>query len=166
MLEELGIGFDLRDERFAGRPVETAFLGELTPEQAVAADVLLKHDNGVLAATTAFGKTVVAASLLATRGINTLVLVHRRHLMDQWTARLGAFLDLPDSAIGRIGGGKRKPSGIIDVAVIQSLVRGDEVDDVVADYGHLMGVSLSGDIRRRRWPALPSRQAGRAPCRS
>ena len=138
LLEELGIGLDLRDERSAGRPVETAFLGELTPEQAAAADALLRHDTGVLAATTAFGKTVVAASLLAARGANTLVLVHRRQLMDQWVARLGAFLHLPASAIGRVGGGRRKPTGVVDVAVIQSLVRGDEVDDIVADYGHLI----------------------------
>ena len=138
LLDELGIDLDLRDERYAGRPVETTFLGELTPEQAAAADALLAHDTGVLAATTAFGKTVIAASLLATRRANTLILVHRRQLMDQWIARLGAFLDLADSDIGRIGGGKRKPTGVVDVAVIQSLVHGDEVDDIVADYGHLI----------------------------
>ena len=138
LLEELGIGLDLRDERYAGRPVATTFLGELTPEQAAAADALLAHDTGVLAATTAFGKTVVAASLLADRGTNTLILVHRRQLMDQWIARLGAFLDLTDSDIGRIGGGKRKPTGVVDVAVIQSLVHGDEVDDIIAEYGHLI----------------------------
>ena len=138
LLEELGIGLGLRDERFAGRPVETTFLGELTPEQAAAADALLKHDNGVLAATTAFGKTVVAASLLAARRANTLILVHRLQLMEQWVARLGAFLDLPASAIGQTGGGKRKPTGVVDVSVIQSLVRCDEVDDIVADYGHLI----------------------------
>ena len=92
----------------------------------------------MLAATTAFGKTVVAASLLAARKANTLVLVHRRQLMDQWVARLGAFLDLPASAIGRIGDGRRKPTGVVDVAVIQSLVRGNAVDDIVAHYGHLI----------------------------
>ena len=138
LLEELGIGLDLRDERHAGRPVDTTFLGELTPEQAVAADALLANDTGVLAATTAFGKTVVAASLLATRGTNTLILVHRRQLMDQWIARLGAFLDLPHCAIGKISGRGRKPTGVVDVAVIQSLVHGDEVDDIVAEYGHLI----------------------------
>ena len=138
LLEELGIGLDLRDERHAGRPVDTTFLGELTPEQAVAADALLANDTGVLAATTAFGKTVIAASLLATRGTNTLILVHRRQLMDQWIARLGAFLDLPHCAIGKISGRGRKPTGVVDVAVIQSLVHGDEVDDIVAEYGHLI----------------------------
>ena len=138
LLEELGIRLYLRDERNPGCPVEAAFLGKLTEEQKASADALLGHDTGVLSAATAFGKTVVAASLIAARKTSTLVLVHRRQLMDQWIARLGVFLDLPESAIGRIGGGKRKPSGIVDVAVIQSLVRQKEVDDIVADYGHLV----------------------------
>ena len=138
LLEEHGIGLDLRDERNQGRAVETAFLGELSAAQKSAADALLAHETGVLAAATGFGKTVVAASVIAARGTDTLVLVHRRQLMDQWLARLGAFLDLPASAIGRIGGGARRPGGIVDVGVIQSLVRRGEVDDMVADYGHLV----------------------------
>ena len=138
LLEELGIGLDLRDERNPGRPVETSFLGSLAPEQQSAADALLQHETGVLAAATGFGKTVIAASVIAARRTNTLVLVHRRQLMEQWTARLAAFLDLPASAIGQIGGGRRKPGGIVDVGVIQSLARKGEVDDIVADYGHLV----------------------------
>ncbi len=138
LLQDLSIAVHLRDERNAGHPVETAFLGELTPEQRAAADALLEHETGVLAATTAFGKTVVAASIIAARGTNTLILVHRRQLMEQWIARLAAFLDLAAPAIGQIGGGKRTSTGIVDVGVIQSLVRKGEVDDIVADYGHLI----------------------------
>jgi len=101
-------------------------------------NALLPHDIGVLAATTAFGKTVVAARMIAERGVNVLVLVHRRQLMDQWIERLGAFLNTAPGMIGKIGGGKRKPSGLIDIALIQSLVRRGEVDDIVGDYGHLI----------------------------
>ena len=138
LLEELGVGVDLRDERYPGRPVDIGFLGKLAPEQQSAAAALLEHETGVLSAATGFGKTVVAASVIAARRTNTLVLVHRRQLMEQWIARLQTFLDLPASAIGRIGGGRRKPGGIVDVAVIQSLARKGEVDDIVADYGHLV----------------------------
>ena len=99
---------------------------------------MLAHDTGVLSATTAFGKTVIAAWLIAQRGVNTLVLVHRRQLLEQWVERLSAFLDLPSKAIGRIGGGQRKPTGSLDVAVIQSLVRKGVVRDCVGDYGHLI----------------------------
>ena len=138
LLDEVGVSLGLLDERNPGRPVDADFLGELTSEQKSAADALLAHDTGVLAAATGFGKTVVAASVIATRGVNTLVLVHRRQLMDQWIAQLRAFLGLPASEIGRIGGGRRKPGGIVDVATIQSLERGKTVDDIVADYGHLV----------------------------
>jgi superfamily II DNA or RNA helicase len=137
-LSGLGIRPIVRDERFRGSAIEVSFRGELRPEQKTATTALLKHDTGVLAATTAFGKTVVAASLIARRGVNTLVLVHRRQLLDQWVDRLGTFLDLPPKSIGRIGGGRNTPTGIVDVAVIQSLVRKGVVDDRVAHYGHLI----------------------------
>jgi superfamily II DNA or RNA helicase/very-short-patch-repair endonuclease len=138
LLSDLRIVDVPRDERSVGRSVAFEFDGELYPEQLAAAQAMLAHDIGVLAATTAFGKTVVAAWLIARRGVNTLVLVHRRQLLEQWVARLSAFLDLQPHAIGQIGGGRKKPGGTIDVALIQSLVRKGVVDDCVGDYGHLV----------------------------
>ncbi len=138
LLDGLGIHCRVRDERNPGRPLDTAFLGELIPEQKAVAEALLAHETGVLAAATGFGKTVVAASMIAARKVNTLILVHRNQLMDQWIARLAAFLDLPEGEIGRIGGGNRKAGGIVDVGTLQSLVRDNVVDDIVADYGHLV----------------------------
>lgn len=137
-LADLGIRPTVRDERHAGRPLDLTFQGELRRDQQVAADALLAHDTGVLAATTAFGKTVVGAWLIARRGVSTLVLVHRRQLLDQWVERLSTFLGLPDKSIGRIGGGRNTPTGLLDVAVIQSLVKKGVVDDRVAGYGHLI----------------------------
>ena len=81
---------------------------------------------------------MVAAWLIAQRGVNTLVLVHRRQLLEQWVERLAAFLHLPPKTIGRIGGGHRKPTGSLDVALIQSLVRKGVVQDCVGDYGQLI----------------------------
>ncbi len=138
LLSGLGIASALRDERFAGEPLDAAFHGELRPDQEAAARAMLAHDTGVLAATTAFGKTVIAARLIAQRGVNTLVLVHRRQLLEQWVERLSLFLGLPPKAIGRIGGGRRKPTGLLDVAVIQSLCRKGVVNDCVGEYGHLV----------------------------
>jgi superfamily II DNA or RNA helicase len=57
--------------------------------------------------------------------------------MDQWIARLRTFLEIEPKDIGIIGGGRRKPTGVIDVALIQSLARHGEVSDLVANYGHL-----------------------------
>jgi len=131
------------DEQFSfsrqsGRPLNLTFQGTLRPEQKAAADSMLKHDTGVLAATTAFGKTVVAAWLIAQRGVNTLVLVHRRQLLDQWVERLSTFLNINNREIGKVGGGRRKPTGRLDVAVIQSLVRKGVVEDYVGEYGHVV----------------------------
>ncbi len=138
LLGDLKIKPVIEDKRYVGTPLNVTFRGQLRPEQQTAADALLTHDIGTLAATTAFGKTVVAAWLIAQRKVNTLVLVHRRQLMDQWIERLSSFLGLSARQIGRIGGGRRKPTGLLDVAVVQSLVRKGVVDDLVAQYGSLV----------------------------
>jgi superfamily II DNA or RNA helicase/very-short-patch-repair endonuclease len=138
MLRSLRIRPIIRDERFGGRPLELSFCGQLRPEQQAAADALVQHDTGVLAATTAFGKTVIAAWLIAQRGVNTIVLVHRQQLLEQWIERLSSFLALPVKAIGRLGGGRRRLTGRLDVALLQSLIRKGVVNDCMADYGHVI----------------------------
>ena len=99
---------------------------------------MLSEDIGVLSATTGFGKTVIAAYMIAQRKTNTLILVHRRQLLHQWKAQLANFLDLSDSQIGQIGGGKRELTGEVDIATIQSLFRKNVVDDIVGNYGNLI----------------------------
>ena len=156
LLADLDIEAVTRDQRCAGVALEVEFQGKLRPEQATAAEDMLRHETGVLAATTAFGKTVVAAWLIARRGVNTLVLVHRRQLLEQWVQRLSLFLDLLPRAIGRIGGGHKRATGLLDVAVIQSLVRKGVVKDCVAEYGqvivdechHLSARSFEEVVRR------------------
>jgi len=138
LLSSLGITVTIEDRRFSGEAIPLAFTGSLRSDQESAITALLPHDTGVLAATTAFGKTILAIRMMAERGRNTLILVHRRQLMDQWIERLTAFSTIPRDAIGVIGGGRRKPKGQVDVALIQSLVRKGEVDDIVGNYGHLV----------------------------
>jgi superfamily II DNA or RNA helicase len=138
MFRSLKIDIDVIDERYPGIPIECDFRGTLRPEQEAAVNSLLEHDTGVLAAATAFGKTVVAAKVIAERAVNILVLVHRRQLLDQWIAQLMEFLDLKTEEIGFIGSGKHKPSKLVDIAIIQSLYRKGIVDDVVGEYGHLV----------------------------
>ncbi len=138
LFRSLQVNVRLTDQRFAGTPLELQFHGVLRAEQQQAADALLQHETGVLAASTAFGKTVVAAYLLAQRQVNTLVIVHRRQLLDQWVEALSQFLGLTAKEIGQIGGGKHQPTEKIDVAMVQSLVRKGVVDDIVGKYGYLI----------------------------
>ena len=138
LLRDKGIACDLRDERVGGEPIEVAFVGTLRLDQAAAVEAMLRHDAGVLCAPTAVGKTVVAAAMIARRGVNTLVLVHRTELLKQWQERLQAFLGLGKGVVGTIGGGKAKPTGKIDIAVMQSVSRQGEVNPLVENYGHVI----------------------------
>jgi superfamily II DNA or RNA helicase len=126
------------DMRTAGDGVSFTFHGKLREPQQEAIKKILEHDYGVLVAPPGFGKTVIGAYLIAERGCSTLVLVHRKELLNQWIARLSLFLGIPPKEIGRIGSGKSKPNGRLDIAMIQSLVRKDAVSDLVAGYGHVL----------------------------
>ncbi|WP_157271091.1 TOTE conflict system archaeo-eukaryotic primase domain-containing protein [Azohydromonas aeria] len=138
LLRDNGIRCDLHDERQGGTPIDASFAGLLRPDQEAAVSAMLRHDTGVLCAPTAFGKTVSAAALIARRGVNTLVLVHRTELLRQWQERLQAFLGVERKSVGVIGCGKDRPTGRIDVAVMQSLYRQGKADERVAQYGHII----------------------------
>lgn len=128
----------IKEERNTGTPIAVSFAGTLYPEQLAAATALMAQPNGILSATTAFGKTVVALWLIAERKVNTLILVHRSQLLDQWVERISQFLGVPKKSIGRIGGGRKKRFGTIDVAVIQSVSRQGKVEDWVKEYGQVI----------------------------
>lgn len=138
LLHEYGVALVMEDQRTGGDPLEVRFNGQLTAMQKDAAGALLASDIGVFVAPPGVGKTVVGTYLVAQRARSTLILVHRQPLLDQWVAQLSMFLGVDAKAIGRIGGGKRKPNGHLDVAMLQSVVRGDEVNDIVATYGHVI----------------------------
>lgn len=133
-----GVALDVDDKRVSGSPVELRFRGTLTAVQEQAARALLAHDTGVFVAPPGVGKTVIGTYLVAARACSTLVLVHRRPLLDQWLAQLSVFLGIEPKDIGQIGGGKREPTGHVDVAMIQSLVRKGSVNDLIAGYGHVI----------------------------
>jgi hypothetical protein len=153
-LKALGIDVGMIDKTFGGNKIDVEFKGHLRDEQAQALRNLIQHDTGILSGTTAFGKTIVAIKLIAEKKINTLILVDKISLLAQWKERLSEFLivkgTLPEeqiafarkrgrkkkkSIIGQIGGGKNALSGIIDIAVMQSLSRQGEVKECVNNYG-------------------------------
>jgi superfamily II DNA or RNA helicase len=138
LLTEYGIGLVLDDKRQDGVTTEFSFKGQLTDVQQQTVEELLRHEVGIFVAPPGSGKTVVGAWLAAARKCSTLVLVHRKPLLDQWIAQLSRFLDVSPKAIGVIGSGKSKANGILDVAMMQSLIRKHEVADLVADYGQVI----------------------------
>ena len=153
-LSDAEIPYDIVDKRQEGRKIDVSFNGELYPEQKVAAERLLAYDMGMLAAATAFGKTVIGANLIARRKVNTLVLVHTVEIMNNWVRDLNRFLtineELPtyttpkgcvkqrDSVIGTFSSQKKASTGIIDIAMIGSLGKEDDINPMVRDYGMII----------------------------
>ena len=150
LLTKSGIDFAITDNRVVGTQLDIVFTGKLTSEQTQAAESMLQHELGVLSAAPGFGKTVVGAYLIANRAVNTLVLVHRQDLYDQWKSELDRFLEIKNkvadrttksgrkkkqNAIGEYAGIKDWRSGLVDVAMIQSLYRKGCPPDFIKDYG-------------------------------
>jgi superfamily II DNA or RNA helicase len=177
LLRDNGIALEITNERYDGQTLEVGFLGALRPDQETAVARMLDHDIGVLSAPAAFGKTVTAAAIIARRGINALILVHRNELLNQWQERLCALLGAGPEVVGTIGGGRRKPTGMIDIALMQSLSRKGETDELVERYGHIVvdechhlsAVSFEGVLKRTKarfvlgLTATPVRRDGRHP---
>lgn len=138
LLAEFDVRLELEDDRVTGEPIDVRFTGGLSETQELAVTTMLANETGVLCAPPGWGKTVAATSLIAARGRSTLVLVHRRPLIEQWSARISEFSDTSPDAIGRIGAGRRRASCQIDIAMIQTLVRSGMSDDLLRRYGHIV----------------------------
>jgi len=137
-LEINNIALNIEDKRLSGNNVGFYFNGELTEEQNKARDTLLKHDAGIFVAPPGIGKTVLGINLIAARKVNSLVLVHRKPLLEQWRTQISSFLELPLKEIGQIGGGRNKSTDIIDVAMIQSFDKKEGIDNRIRNYGHII----------------------------
>lgn len=161
LLNKAQVNYDVQDKRYRGDPLSIAFNGMLRPEQQRAVDDLIRHDNGILSAPTGFGKTVIAAALIARVARPTLVIVPKTALVTQWAQRLAEFLEIEHPAgptltpsgrlskkkqhvIGQLGGGKRRVTGIVDIATFQSLAEKDSqtgeprAKDLVREYGMIV----------------------------
>lgn len=133
------IDVTLCDKMQIGESIDVHFTGELYPEQKKAFKALIDHSDGVLCASTAFGKTVLAAKMIAERKTNTLILVHRQQLLEQWQERLSFFLDRPKKLIGTLSQGKNKLTHQIDIAMLQSLSKKeDEMSHGLTTYGQVI----------------------------
>lgn len=191
LLDECNVQYFIEDKTNLGNNIPVTFNGILREEQQPAADALLEHTNGVLSATTAFGKTVIASYLIGERKTNTLILVHTQSLMQQWKKSLENFLDVDIeppltkkgkvkknwSPIGVLGAGKNTLQGNVDIAVMQSLVSGDDVKELVRNYGmiivdechHVSAVNFEKILRFANakyvygLTATPARQDGHHP---
>ena len=192
VLKHYNVEYLVEDKTNHGRQLDVIFKGILREEQQTAMSCMLSHNIGTLSATTAFGKTVFAIAMIAKRKVNTLILVHRKSLLDQWMTHLENFLEINEvvvidgkkrkskkqqSPIGTLYSGKNSIHGIIDIALIQSCFDGNEVSPFVENYGmvivdechHVSSVSFEQVLRKVKakyvygLTATPIRKDGHQP---
>lgn len=145
-----GVEVGIEDKTNPGQRIDVEFMGSLYEEQQRAIEALEAHRCGTLYATTAFGKTVTAAALIARKKVNTLILVHTKALLDQWRERLEEYLSTdfqPEEH--HKGRGRRKKfqqfgalsstestlNNKIDIALLQSCMSDNDVKPFVHHYG-------------------------------
>ncbi len=153
-INEAGIPCEIKDERQCGRHIHAVFKGELREEQKPALEAMMKYDNGILQAATAFGKTVVCSAMIAEKKVNTLIILESSALLDQWKDALEQFLDIDEqlpeyktktgrikvrkSLIGKLQGAHDSMTGIVDIAMAGSLCKKGEWHPLLEKYGMII----------------------------
>ena len=135
IVEHAGSRLAVTDVRNSGQEIDVALAAQLTTRQSDAVSAMLAHEDGVLVAPPGSGKTVMACAVIAERGTSTLVLVDRKALAEQWRSRIEQFRSIRP---GQIGGGRRKLSGVVDIAMLPSLARRDGIADLTSGYGQII----------------------------
>jgi superfamily II DNA or RNA helicase len=125
----------IQDLRPTPEKIPLDFHGELTSPQEEAVKSILAHDQGVLVAPPGSGKTVMGCYIVASRRLPTLIMVHRKPLLDQWRIQLMNHLGFSPKEIGQVGGGKDKRTCIVDLAMIQSLKAMEDAEVFFSRYG-------------------------------
>lgn len=138
MAKAVGSELLLTDRRSVPAKLSLEFLGSLTPLQEKAVQAVLRHDMGVLIAPPGAGKTVMGCFAVAKRNIPTLILAHRKPILEQWRVQLGELLGLSSRLIGQVGGGRNRQSGLIDLGMIQSLNHVDDLETFFSKYGFIV----------------------------
>ena len=136
LCEENGIKIRKKDKRNKGNKIDVVFNGHLREKQDIALSNLIKYDSGILCAPTGFGKTVIGCKLISEHKVNTLILVNKLQLLNQWKSRIKEFLNIDE--VGEISSKKKKITNVIDVASIKTIWNNGNVLDIAKNYGMII----------------------------
>ena len=164
----------IEDKRFITSIEKPNFTLTLRDEQKIACNKIIKYDYSLLIAPPGFGKTAIASAVIVKRKVNTLILVHKATLLNQWAERLSEYFDIDIKTLGRLGNGKKKLTSNIDIAILHSLKNRPELimdysQIIVDEVHHIPAVSFEVPLRKFRGKyivglsATPKRQDGMHP---
>ena len=111
---------------------------ELTPTQIPIVQLATKNDQGVIVAPSGSGKTIIGLELIARRQLPSLILVHRKQLLDQWIERTQTFLGIAKAHIGQYSGTKKKLGKQITIGLLQSLARKGDLTELKDRFGTII----------------------------
>ena len=138
ILQKAGAKIVIVDKRNSLSKINISFKGKLKDNQKLPIKEILKFNYGILVAPPGSGKTIMAINLITIRKVPTLILVHRKQLLKQWKEQLQSFTDLDKKDIGTIGGGKNNPTGVVDIAMLQTLSKSNKIDDFLDVYEQIV----------------------------
>lgn len=134
LLKTAGSTIRIRDARVGRKRIIADFKGVLTHSQEEAVTETKKYDEGILVAPPGSGKTVMGCALIARRKVTTLILVHRKQILDQWKRQLATFLGAEHADTGHLDGSRKRLTGKIDVVMLQALAKSDMVNEMSRQY--------------------------------
>jgi len=164
----------IEDKRIVKKIDKPNFILELRDEQKVAFNKMIKQDYSLLIAPPGFGKTAIASAIISHRRVNTLILIHKTTLLDQWTERLCEYFQIDMKDIGKLGKGKKKLTSKIDIATLQSLKNRPELIEeysqiIIDEVHHIPAVSFEVPLKKFKGKfvlglsATPKRKDGMHP---
>lgn len=137
LVRKAGGKLAVTDHRLSPERTDFSFVGTLTPSQETAVEAILQYDEGVLVAPPGAGKTVMGCAAIARRGVSTLILVHRKPLMDQWNERLQKFMGLSSSDIHILGKSRHRTASVA-IGMMQTLARSESPGALLENYAQVI----------------------------
>jgi superfamily II DNA or RNA helicase len=164
----------MEDKRIVSGIDKPIFGITLRKTQQEALKKILAQEYAIMIAPPGFGKTTVAAAVIAKRAVTTLILVHKTSLLEQWVERLVSYYGMDKKEIGQLGKGKKRITDRIDIATIQSLRNRPEMIEgytqvIIDEVHHIPAVSFEIPLKRFRGKyvlglsATPKRKDGLQP---
>ena len=111
---------------------------KLTDQQKQIVTAAMAERQGVIVAPPGSGKTMIGMELIARHQKPTLVLVHRKQLLDQWVERIQTYLNVPKAHIGRFSSAKKSTGKEITVGLLQSFARAKDLNELRDKFGTII----------------------------